>query len=276
MNRKRLNNRQKIFLNIGIAFTFILLVIICSYIFPNSMIKSNIQTKNLSPSFQHLFGTDWLGRDMFVRTVKGLRLSMSIGIITSFISVFIALILGGISALGGKLANEIVAWLVDLFIGMPHIVFMILLSFLIGGGRNGIILGVGLTHWPTLSRIIRSEILKIKSENYIDITRKMGKGNFFIFRKHLLPHLIPVSIVGFVTLFPHVILHEAALTFLGFGLSPQTPAMGIILSEGMGNISSGKWWLILFPAIVLVSLVKSFDSIGDRLEVVIDPNKAHE
>lgn len=94
MNRKRLNNRQKIFLNIGIAFTFILLVIICSYIFPNSMIKSNIQTKNLSPSFQHLFGTDWLGRDMFVRTVKGLRLSMSIGIITSFISVFIALILG--------------------------------------------------------------------------------------------------------------------------------------------------------------------------------------
>ena len=130
MNRKRLNNRQKIFLNIGIAFTFILLVIICSYIFPNSMIKSNIQTKNLSPSFQHLFGTDWLGRDMFVRTVKGLRLSMSIGIITSFISVFIALILGGISALGGKLANEIVAWLVDLFIGMPHIVFMILLSFL--------------------------------------------------------------------------------------------------------------------------------------------------
>lgn len=164
----------------------------------------------------------------------------------------------------------------DLFIGMPHIVFMILLSFLIGGGRNGIILGVGLTHWPTLSRIIRSEILKIKSENYIDITRKMGKGNFFIFRKHLLPHLIPVSIVGFVTLFPHVILHEAALTFLGFGLSPQTPAMGIILSEGMGNISSGKWWLILFPAIVLVSLVKSFDSIGDRLEVIIDPNKAHE
>ncbi|MDK4501317.1 ABC transporter permease [Fusobacterium necrophorum] len=276
MNKKKLNNRQKMFLNIGISIVFIAFVVICSCVLPDSMMKSNIQSKNLSPSFQHLFGTDWLGRDMFIRTVKGLRLSMSIGLITSCISVFIALILGGISALGGKIANQVIAWLVDLFIGMPHIVFMILLSFLIGGGRNGIILGVGLTHWPTLSRIIRSEILKIKSENYITISRKMGKGNLFIFRKHILPHLIPVSIVGFVILFPHVILHEAALTFLGFGLSPQTPAMGIILSEGMGNISSGKWWLILFPAIVLISLVKSFDSIGDRLEVIIDPSKANE
>lgn len=276
MNKKKFNNRQKMFLNIGLALAFIISVILCSYILPDSMIKSNIQTKNLSPSFQHFFGTDWLGRDMFARTVKGLKLSMSIGVFTSLISVFIALVLGGISALGGKTANQVVGWLVDLFIGMPHIVFMILLSFLVGGGRNGIILGVGLTHWPTLSRIIRSEILKIKSENYIDISRKMGRGNFFIFRKHIFPHLLPVSIVGFVILFPHAILHEAALTFLGFGLSPQTPAMGIILSEGMGNISSGKWWLILLPAIVLVSLVKSFDSIGDRFEVIVDPSKAHE
>lgn len=276
MNKRKLNNRQKVFINIGISFMFIFLVIIFSYILPESMINSNVHTKNLQPSFQHLFGTDWLGRDMFARTVKGLKLSMIIGLMTSFISLFIALILGGISALGGKLINQIIGWLIDLFIGMPHIVFMILLSFLVGGGKNGIILGVGLTHWPTLSRIVRSEILKIKSENYIDISKKMGKSNFFIFRKHIFPHLIPLTMVGFIMLFPHVILHEAALTFLGFGLSPQTPAMGIILSEGMGNISTGKWWLILFPAIVLISLVKSFDNIGDRLEAMIDPSKAQE
>lgn len=271
-----MNNRQKILLHIGISLGFILLVILLSYTLSDGLIKSNAQTKHFSPSLKHLFGTDWLGRDMFARSIKGLRLSMVIGIVTAILSVGIAVFLGGLAALGGKFADQCVGWLVDLFIGMPHIVFMILLSFLVGGGRKGIIIGVGITHWPTLARLMRAEILKIKAENYIDIARKRGRSNFYIFKKHIFPHLIPVIIVGFVTLFPHVILHEAALTFLGFGLSPQVPAMGIILSEGMGNISSGYWWLILLPSILLMLLVKSFDNIGDRLEILLDPTRTHE
>lgn len=159
---------------------------------------------------------------------------------------------------------------------MPHLVFMILLAFIVGGGEKGIIVGVGLTHWPSLARMLRAEILKIKTENFIEISRQFGKSEYFIFKEHILKHIITQKIVGFTLLFPHVILHESALTFLGFGLSPQTPALGIILSEGVGNISRGYWWLILFPAIFLILIVKSFDSIGERIKILLNPTRLHE
>ncbi|WP_425538586.1 ABC transporter permease [Microaceticoccus formicicus] len=273
---KKWNNRQKMLLNIGVSIVFISLIILLSFLIPEKLLSTDVKSKNVLPSMTHLFGTDWLGRDMFARSIYGLKLSMSIGLLTSVVSVAIALTLGSISALGGKFLDGIVSWIIDLFIGMPHLVFMVLLSFMVGGGKKGIILGVGLTHWPSLARLIRSKIMQVKSENYIQISRQMGAGRFEIFKEHILPHLLPQAIVGFILLFPHVILHESALTFLGFGLSPQTPAMGIILSEGMGYISTGSWWLILLPAILLIMLVKCFGVIGEKLELLLNPVKSHE
>lgn len=273
---KRLNNRQKMIISIFVSLIFIFAIVLLGFILPESALKTDVKSKNLLPSFKHLFGTDWLGRDMFTRAIYGLKLSMSIGLATSILSVVIALVLGSVSALGGKVADWIVSWLIDLFIGMPHLVFMVLISFMVGGGKNGIILGVGLTHWPSLARLIRSKILQVKSENYVQISRQMGLGSYGILKEHILPHLIPQIIVGFILLFPHVILHESALTFLGFGFSPQTPAMGIILSEGMGYISTESWWLILLPAILLIALVQSFGEIGDKLEIILNPVRSHE
>lgn len=273
---KKWNNRQRMLFNIGVSIVFISLIILLSFLIPEKLLSTDVKSKNVLPSMTHLFGTDWLGRDMFARSIYGLKLSMSIGLLTSVVSVAIALTLGSISALGGKVLDGIVSWIIDLFIGMPHLVFMVLLSFMVGGGKKGIILGVGLTHWPSLARLIRSKIMQVKSENYIQISRQMGAGRFEIFKEHILPHLLPQVIVGFILLFPNVILHESALTFLGFGLSPQTPAMGIILSEGMGYISTGSWWLILLPAILLIMLVKCFGVIGEKLELLLNPVKSHE
>lgn len=273
---KKWNNRQRMLFNIGVSIVFISLIILLTFLIPEKLLSTDVKSKNVLPSMTHLFGTDWLGRDMFARSIYGLKLSMSIGLLTSVVSVAIALTLGSISALGGKFLDGIVSWIIDLFIGMPHLVFMVLLSFMVGGGKKGIILGVGLTHWPSLARLIRSKIMQVKSENYIQISRQMGAGRFEIFKEHILPHLLPQVIVGFILLFPHVILHESALTFLGFGLSPQTPAMGIILSEGMGYISTGSWWLILLPAILLIMLVKCFGVIGEKLELLLNPVKSHE
>lgn len=273
---KRWNNRERMLLNITISVIFISTILILSFLIPENLLGTDVKSKNILPSVNHLFGTDWLGRDMFARSIYGLKLSMSIGLMTSVVSVAIALTLGSISALGGKFLDGFVSWIIDLFIGMPHLVFMVLLSFMVGGGKNGIILGVGLTHWPSLARLIRSKILQVKSENYIQISKQMGASRFEIFKEHIFPHLLPQVIVGFILLFPHVILHESALTFLGFGLSPQTPAMGIILSEGMGYISTGSWWLILLPAILLIMLVKCFGVIGEKLELLLNPVKSHE
>ena len=273
---KEQNTRKKMLRMLIFSLTLILMVFVLSFLLSNQNLRLGFAAKNMPPSFGHIFGTDWLGRDMLTRTVKGLRLSLLVGAFASAISVVIATLMGTCAAAFGKSLDNIISWLIDLFIGMPHLVFMVLLSFIAGGGIKGIVLGVSLTHWMSLARVVRSEVLQIKSSEYIQIARSYGKSSWYIARKHILPAVFPQIMVGFLLMFPHVILHEAALTFLGFGLSPQTPAIGIILSEAMSHISTGKWWLVVFPGLLLVMLIKSFDNIGEQLRILMEPFSANE
>lgn len=270
------NTREKMIWLLGFSIVLLISIIILSFLLSNDNLRLNTASKNLSPSLKHLFGTDWLGRDMFTRTIKGLRLSLAVGAFASIISVFMATILGVCAATFGKTADTIISWFIDLFIGMPHLIFMILISFIIGGGIRGIIVAVSLTHWTSLARVVRSEVLQIKNAEYIQISKSYGKSPWYIAKKHILPSVFPQIMIGFLLMFPHVILHEAGLTFLGFGLSPQTPAIGIILSEAMSHISTGKWWLVVFPGLLLVIVIKSFDNIGEQLRILMEPNSSHE
>lgn len=253
-----------------------MLALLLSVILSNDNLVTDFSKKSLSPSIQHIFGTDWLGRDMFTRTLKGLRLSLIVGFIGAFIGAFIASILGIMAATLGKKADAVISWLVDMFIGIPHLVFIILISFMVGGGIKGVIFGVGFTHWPSLTRIIRNEVLSIKNSEYIKLSRNFGKSKSFVVFRHILPHIVPQIMVGFLLLFPHAIIHEAAITFLGFGLSVQTPSIGLILSEAVKHISIGDWWLAVFPGLLLILVVKSFDSIGEQFRLLVDPNSANQ
>jgi peptide/nickel transport system permease protein len=148
---------------------------------------------------------------------------------------------------------------------------MILVAFMVGGGIKGIVLGIALTHWMSLARLIRADVLQLRNSEFILTSRSFGRSWWFIARRHVLPQILPQMVVGFVLMFPHVILHEAALTFLGFGFSSQTPAIGILLHEGMAHISSGMWWLAVFPGTALLLLVLNFARLGDRLRSLFDP-----
>jgi peptide/nickel transport system permease protein len=271
-----LNVRKKMMLLLALSAGFLFVILILSFWLSNDNLRLGAGSKNLAPSLKHLFGTDWLGRDMFTRTIKGLRLSLAVGAFASLLSVLIAIVMGICAATFGKVVDAIISWIIDLFIGMPHLVFMVLICFIVGGGIHGIVLGVCLTHWTALARVVRSEVLQIKGAEYIQISKSYGKSAWYIARKHILPSIFPQIMIGFLLMFPHVILHEAALTFLGFGLSPQTPAIGIILSEAMSHISTGKWWLVVFPGLLLVLVVKSFDSIGEKLRIMMEPVSSNE
>jgi peptide/nickel transport system permease protein len=270
-----LNRRQRTILDIAAALVFIMTIVIGGFIFDEGSIGTNLSERNVPPSFQHFFGTDWLGRDMFARTVMGLSLSMGVGLIGAFSSASIALILGLAAATLGKAADTFISWLIDLFLSVPHLVTLILISFALGGGFKGIVIGIAFTHWPSLARVIRAEVMQIRSAEYVHISRKMGKTRTWIAIHHIMPHLVSQFIIGFLLLFPHTILHEAAVTFLGLGLSPHEPAIGIILSESMKHLSSGLWWLAFFPGLSLLLVVRLFDVVGDRLRMLIDPAKAH-
>jgi peptide/nickel transport system permease protein len=273
---KFFNKRQRSLIIAVLAVIFLISVVAIGIFLDEESISTNLKQRNSSPSLHHPFGTDWLGRDMFSRTFMGLSLSIGVGLIGAFGSTFIAMLLGMIAATMGKMADRIVSWLIDLFLSVPHLVTLILISFALGGGFKGIVIGIALTHWPSLARVIRAEVMQIRSAEYVQLSKKMGRSNWWIATKHIFPHIVPQIVVGFLLLFPHAILHEAAITFLGLGLSPHEPAIGIILSESMKYLSSGMWWLAFFPGLCLLLIVRAFDMIGENLRSLTDPNRAHE
>ncbi|MBH1939917.1 ABC transporter permease [Mobilitalea sibirica] len=273
--QKKLNRRQRTLVITIVAAIVLTSILVGGLLISDQRIATNFEQKNLSPSIEHPFGTDWLGRDMFVRTIKGLTLSIGVGTLSAVISAGIALTLGLLSATMGKWMDRFITWLVDLFLSVPHLITLILISFVLGGGMKGVIVGVSLTHWPSLTRIIRAEVMQIRSAEYVQISRKLGRTRKWVAIHHILPHLIPQFFVGLMLLFPHAILHEAAITFLGFGLSPHKPAIGIILSESMRYLSTGMWWLAFFPGIFLIMIIRGFDILGENLRLLVDPHNAH-
>lgn len=272
---EKLGIRQKTIFNIVLfSAVFILVLIIGSFISADELYV-DLQSIFEKPSVSHLFGTDWMGRDMLKRTLKGLSLSMKVGLLSSAISSFIAVVLGILAPLIGGKFDSFILWLIDLVMSIPHTLLVILISIACGGGLKGIVIGVSTTHWTSLTRVIRAEVLSIKTSEYVQLSRQFGKGKAYIAFHHILPHIIPQLVVGTVLVFPHAILHEASVTFLGFGLPAHEPAIGIILSESMKYLSSGNWWLAFFPGLSLVLISFMVHSIGRSLEKLISPNGSH-
>jgi peptide/nickel transport system permease protein len=270
------NNRLQTMIIMMVALAILAAVVISGMLVMGNAQTTDFASKNLAPSFAHPFGTDWMGRDMFIRTLSGLAMSMFVGLLAATVSSLIAVGLGMAAALGGKRMDAVITWLIDLLMGLPHIILLILIAFAIGKGFWGVTIGVAVTHWPNLARVIRAEVLQCKQSNYIAHAEKLGTSKLKIAWRHITPYIIPQLLVGFVLLFPHAILHEAAITFLGFGLPPEQPAIGIILSEAMGHLSTGMWWLALFPGIALVAIVLLFDLAGSSLRRLIDPHRSQD
>lgn len=270
------NLRKKTMVVTTTLLFFILVIYIVGFSLPESVLKADFTQKNLPPSFHHLFGTDWLGRDMFYRTLKGLSTSVTIGLTASFFSGVVALLFGVMAAGGPKWLDEVVSWIIDLVMGIPHLVLLILISFAVGGGMKGVMIGVVATHWTGLARLVRGEVAKLRHETYIAMSKNLGRQKFWITIHHYLPHLVPIFIVGILLLFPHAILHESSLSFLGFGLSPQKASIGIILAESMRYLTSNMWWLAVFPGAFLSLIVLLFARLGENIKQLLDPRQAQE
>lgn len=274
--RARVGNRTLTLAAYAIAIAALAAVVVAGVVATDAATVTDFSQKNLAPSLAHPFGTDWMGRDMLLRTLAGLSTSVLVGLLAATVSAFIALVLGAVAALGGKRADAAVTWLIDLMLGIPHIVLLILISFALGKGFWGVTIGVAVTHWPSLTRVIRAEILQCKQSAFVSVARKLGQNPVRIAAKHMLPYVLPQFIVGLILLFPHAILHEAAVTFLGFGLPPEQPAIGVILSESMAYLSAGMWWLAVFPGLALIATVLLFDVAGSNLRKLVDPHSSQE
>lgn len=274
--RKNFNRRQRVLFGLGFSLLFLIAVCAAGVWCTESARVTDFSRKNIAPGIPYLFGTDWLGRDMMVRTLKGMSLSILIGVLSAAISAVVALVLGIASATMGRRVDGLITWSIDLLMGIPHMLLLLLISVALGKGFKGVVIGVAFTHWTSLARLIRAEVIQLKESPYIKIAGKLGKSKWYIAKKHILPHLLPQFVVGLILIFPHAILHESSITFLGFGLSAEQPAIGIILSEAMKYLVTGKWWLALFPGLFLVLTVVMFYVSGEALRKLTDPGSAHE
>ena len=270
---RSLNLRQKTLLTIGLTGLILLVIFICGWM-TNANLPTDFSIKMQAPSLVHPFGTDWMGRDMFTRTIKGLSLSIVIGIGASVISSIIATILAFLAS-ANKWLDEAVSWAIDLFASIPHILLLMMISIALGKGAFGVIMAVAFSHWVNLTRVLRAEVLQINTSEYVALSNRLGRSKLWIAKEHILPLVLSQIFVGTLLVFPHAIMHESSVTFLGFGLSPHEPAIGIILSESMTYLAMGAWWLAFFPGLALLIVVLLFDIIGDNLKRLLDPGEAN-
>ena len=242
--------RERSLIGLVGAMFFLLAVGIGGIYFADAAVATDFTAKNIAPCLAHPFGTDWMGRDMFARTLRGLALSTGLGIVSAAVSAGIALILGIAAAVLGKKVDAVISFLIDLVLGIPHILLLILVTVALGRGFFGVAVGIALTHWPALTRVM--------------------------IRRHVIPHVLPQFLVGTVLLFPHAVLHESSVTFLGFGLPSNQPAVGNILAESMRYLLGGQWWLAVFPGVFLTIVTGLFYAAGQNLRKLTDPGSVHD
>jgi ABC-type dipeptide/oligopeptide/nickel transport system permease subunit len=223
-----------------------------------------------SPSRDHLFGTDVIGRDVFSRVVLGARVSLRIGIAATAISMVIGVILGSAAGFFGGWLDTLVSRIVDIFLAIPYIVLAVAVAALFGRSENAVILVLGLTGWLGVTRIVRASFLSLKQLEYVEAAHALGFSRARIMFRHILPNALQPIIVYGTILVGTVILSEAALSFLGVGPQDPTPSWGLMVSQGKGDLANASH-LVFFPGIAISLTVLALVLVGDGLRDALDP-----
>jgi peptide/nickel transport system permease protein len=222
------------------------------------------------PSRQHWFGTDPIGRDMFSRVVYGARVSLKIGFIATAMSLVIGLLIGAVAGFFGGWIETVLMRLTDVGLAIPYIVLAIAIATVFGRSENSVILVLGLTGWLGIARIVRASFLSLKQYEFVEAARALGYSRRRIMFRHMLPNALqPIIVYGTIAV-GSVILAEAALSYLGVGPQDPTPAWGLMVSQGKGDLANA-FHLLLFPGAAICLTVLAFVFIGDGLRDALDP-----
>jgi ABC-type dipeptide/oligopeptide/nickel transport system permease subunit len=218
----------------------------------------------------YLMGTDGLGRDVFLRLVQGARIAFQVGIITSLIAIVLGVILGCLAGYFGGWVDDVVVWLYSTFAAMPSLLFILSIALIVGKGLLGVYLGVGLTTWVRICRLIRGEVMKHKELTYTKAARVLGLSRSRILFKHIFPNVFHIVIINFSLGFPAAIETEVIMSFLGIGVQDQ-PSWGIMINNARFRLWHGVWWELAFTTLAIFLVVLAFNLLGDALRDALDP-----
>jgi peptide/nickel transport system permease protein len=257
-----------------LVFYLVLMAVLTPFIAPFDPDQIDVGERLAAPSWAHPMGTDEFRRDLFSRVMYGARISLSIGVIAVSLSASIGTAIGAIAGYYGGWADKLLMWVTDLLLSLPRLVLlMAIVGLFRAAGAQTIFLIVvilGLTGWMGIARIVRSQVLSLKEQDFIQATRALGLPDSRIIVRHLVPNTLAYVIVYASLATGSMILVEAALSFLGLGVPPPTATWGSIVNDGREYLR-GAPWITFFPGVLIVFAVLSFNLLGDGLRDALDP-----
>ncbi|MEV0584974.1 ABC transporter permease [Nonomuraea sp. NPDC050310] len=228
------------------------------------------------PSLAHPLGTDEVGRDVLLRCVYGLRVSFLVGLVAAVVSMAIGGTLGLVAGSLGGLPDRLLMRVVDGFASLPHLLLGIFIVAMFAPSPYAVIVSVGLTHWTTAARIVRSEVLSLRERPFVEAAISGGAGRARLLTRHLLPHLAPHLLLATVLMVPHAIWHETALSFLGLGLPPHLASLGNMINDGQRSILAGSWWSSLAPGLFILVPTLAISVLAQRYRDRLNPRMRSE
>ncbi len=223
------------------------------------------------PSWQHLFGTDDMGHDIFSMVVYGTREALYIGFIVVIVAMLIGVLLGAYSGYIGGWFDEVMMRICDMFFAFPGLILAMAITAALGPGLQNVMYALMVVWWPAYTRIVRGQVLSVKENQYIEAARAVGISRFKIIWKHVIPNSLPPILVQATMDLGNVILTAAGLAFLGLGAAAYTADWGVMVSQGRSWLISGYWWWSTFPGLAIFITVLAFNLFGDGIRDILDP-----
>ncbi|MGW5969468.1 ABC transporter permease [Streptomyces sp. NPDC055186] len=236
----------------------------------------DLASKLLPPSWTHPFGTDDVGRDLLLRCVYGLRVSLLVGVVAALTATVIGTAVGATAGALGGWVDRLVMRLVDTIASVPHLLLGIFIVALFRPGVWPVVISVALTHWLSTARIVRAEVLSLRSRPYIDAAVSGGASRLRVALRHLLPGVLPQAGLAAVLMIPHAMWHESALSFLGLGLPTHTASLGTLIQGARGSLLAGHWWPTLFPGLFLIIPTLAIAGLSGVWRERINPRRRSE
>jgi peptide/nickel transport system permease protein len=264
--------RQNMLLSVGLLLFIIILLgaVFSKAIAPYSPYDSDIKLRLHPPSIAHLFGTDEFGRDILSRIIYGTRVSLLVGVVAVTISTVFGVLLGTLAGYYGGRVDTVLMRIVDSILSFPAILLALSIVAVLGTGLINLMIAIGIVYAGGFARVVRSAVLSVKEENYIEASKALGFSNRLIILEDILPNIASTIIVQATVFLAYAVLAEAGLSFLGLGVQPPTPSWGEMLSAGRLHIQTSPW-ITIFPGLAISLTVMAFNFLGDGLRDLLDP-----
>jgi peptide/nickel transport system permease protein len=256
-------------LALAIALLWAVVAVAAPLIAPYPPLLQNIANTLSPPSQAHWLGTDVVGRDTLSRILYGARISMPVGIVSVMLAVVFGTAVGSIAGFRGGITDEALMRITDIMLAFPAVIMAMVITAALGPGVRDAVIAIMVAWWPFYARLVRSLVITVREREYVEAARALGASPLRALARHVLPNIVgPIVVIGTLDV-GQAILAFASLSFLGLGPPPQTPEWGLMIATGRNYLS--QWWIGTFPGLALLTLVLSFNIIGDAVRDLIDP-----